>query len=336
LTVDLQLGLAFSEATKNQDMIKRMQLQAAKAQRAKIKAKSDPKKESKPKESRRRAEKQTSDLSSSNHSSKVEMVREVTPYTPSSRTLKKDLRMTRVSPPLDPKNIGKETANMQAFSTALKTNPDVIILNEYRWYDKRCDNGALEATLERSGYTLHYASVFSTTAIATKFPVARKEEATVNDEHNAVLVLITIPKTEQQVWICSTNLTAYDEHARQNEVEVLLGCIKDIVGKDDKVIISGDLHNDLNQTAPSEESTVSEHDSGSVGECLADEDFISMTDLSHQWLDESTALSTSARSKSTSSSDALVAVDFTFSRNIKGGTFFESQKDGLTVCDWFL
>jgi hypothetical protein len=258
---------------------------------------------------------------------------------------KKDMRTTKLCFQGDS---GVENPSTNAYDrlyTAVKTNPDVIIFSEYCWYDQSCGKEKIEEKLRSSGYSLHYASVFATSAIAVKHSVTRVEEVPLNDEHSALFVQVSMPSHEEEVWICSSYLCAYDGDARQEEMKTILGWLESNSNDNAKVIMNIDFPEESCDSLKSDDNTDAsitefEYEDG-LFSIMGLSSFVPLSDLLTT-RDEDTAKACSRSilsGKSTGSGNSNgvslnLAVDYTFCRNVQKGTYFESAKEGLFVCDW--
>jgi hypothetical protein len=143
-----------------------------------------------------------------------------------------------LTPKHEEKEPCQEMLNSGLIETILDTDPDIAVLHVYHWYDSPLGDQEVQLQLKTQGYTLFSSSVFAPVAIATRLPVARREELSLDLERNALFLQIEL-KNDEKVWICAVNLCEYDEDAKSSDVDLISGWLESNTTKGDRILLTG-------------------------------------------------------------------------------------------------
>mmetsp|Transcript_101189 Transcript_101189/g.151574 ORF Transcript_101189/g.151574 Transcript_101189/m.151574 type:complete len:341 (-) Transcript_101189:39-1061(-) len=235
-------------------------------------------------------------------------------------------------------------------NTIFDADADVIVLNEYRFYDRNYVHEDFERMLREKGYSFRCGTVSFPTAVATRFHVFETQEILLSPSRSALVLLVgkTSDSLEsEKVWVIGTHLDHHVGRQRRREMKVLLRYMdgRRLLDSCNRAVLMGDFNqqrqedyenSEWKQIAESMENRGVVEDDG-VSTMLHKTQFGCAWDLlsSSSLAQNSTNWETS-RPPSTHWTGSIV--DYSYGRNVSALAASISpagwSDHRMTVCDW--
>jgi hypothetical protein len=139
--------------------------------------------------------------------------------------------------------------------TILETDPDVLVLNEYHWYDSKAQEEDLRFQLRAQGYTMHVASGFAPIAIVSRLACIELQEIALDYERSAVIVKLDVDRHGETAWVCALNLCPYDKEARAAETAIVTDWLNQHCHANDAILVCGELYRPPDGTCDTQKKT---------------------------------------------------------------------------------